>query len=95
MFLRILDGFLHAMSNMWFWIFFWRFFRRESIHYVNGEDHVKYKYIELSFGLNHDEELQVNASILGATSCGEYSLVHPGVQKNMFYLGLGLDSLDG
>ena len=59
------------------------------------QDYVKYKYVERSLGLNHDEELEVNASILGATEFEEYALVHPDVRKNMFFLGLGLDSLDG
>ena len=53
------------------------------------------KNIERSHGVNHDEERQVNASILEATKFNEYALVHPDVWKNMFYLGLGLDSLDG
>ena len=59
-------------------------FRREVIHYVNVEDQVTYKCIEWSLGLNHDEELQINASILGATKFGEYALVHPYVQKICF-----------
>ena len=74
---------------------FWRIFTREAIHYVNPEDHVRYKYIEGRLGLNQDEELQVNPSILGATKFGEYALVHPHVRKNIFHLGLGLNSLDG
>ena len=59
------------------------------------QDLVKYKYVERSFGLNHDEELEVNASILGATEFEEYALVHPDVRKNMFSLDLGLDFLNG
>ena len=61
-----------------------RFFRREAIRSVNVEDHVRYKYIERSLGLNLDGEFQVNASILGATKFGEYALVHPDVQKICF-----------
>jgi hypothetical protein len=72
-----------------------KFFRREVIPSVNAEDRVRYKYVEQNLGLNHDEELEVNASILGATEFGEYALVHPDVRKNMYSLGLGLDSLDG
>ena len=72
-----------------------KFFRREAIRSINADDHVRYKYVERSLELNHDEELEVNASILEATKFGEYALVHPYVQKNMFSLGLGVDSLDG
>ena len=72
-----------------------KFFGRDAIPFINVEDHVKYKYVKQSLGLNHDEELEVNASILGATEFEEYALVHPDVRKNMFSLGLGLDSLDG
>ena len=61
-----------------------KFLRREAIPSVNVEDHVKYKYVEQSLGLNHDEELQVNASILGATEFAEYALVHPNVRKICF-----------
>ena len=57
------------------------FFRHEAIHCVNAEDHIIYKYIERSLGLNHDEDLQVNANILRATKYGEYALVHPNVRK--------------
>ena len=41
-----------------------KFFRREAILFVNADDHVRYKYVERSLELNHDEELEVNASIL-------------------------------
>ena len=58
-------------------------------------DHVRYKYIERSLGLNHDEELQINASILRATKFGEYAVVHQDVRKYIFHIGLGSDSLDG
>ena len=61
-----------------------KFFRRQAIPSKNAEDHVKYKYVEQSLGLNHDEELQVNASILGATEFAEYALVHPNVRKICF-----------
>ena len=44
-----------------------KFFRREAIHFVHAEDHVRYKYIERSLGLNHDEKLEINANKLGAT----------------------------
>ena len=70
-------------------------FRREVIHYVNVEDQVTYKCIEWSLGLNHDEELQVNASILGATKVWRICIGTSICTKNMFYLGLSLDSLDG
>ena len=72
-----------------------KFFRREAISSINAKDHVKYKYVERSLGLNHDEEFQVNASILEATRFGEYALVHLDVRKNMFYLGLNLDFKNG
>ena len=72
-----------------------KFFRHETILSLNAKDHVKYKYVERSLGLNYDEELDINASILGATKFGEYALVHPNVRKNIFSLGLGFDSLDG
>ena len=72
-----------------------KFFKRKVIPSVNADDHVRYKYVERSLELSHDEELEVNASILGATEFGEYALVHPDVRKNMFFLGLGLDSVDG
>ena len=72
-----------------------KFFRCETIPSVNAADHIRYKYVERSLELNHDEELEVNASILGATEFDEYALVHPDVRKNMFSLALGLDSLDG
>ena len=62
---------------------------------MNVEDHVRYKYIERSLGLNLDEELQVNAGILGATKFEKYALVHLDVRKNMFCVGLDLDSFDG
>ena len=62
---------------------------------MNAEDYIRYKYIERSLGLNLDEELQINASILGETKFGKYALVHSNVRKNIFYVGLGLDSLDG
>jgi hypothetical protein len=71
------------------------FFTREAIPFVNAEDHVRYKDVERSLGLNHDEELEVNASIFGATDFEEYALVHPDVRKNIYSLGLDLDSLDG
>ena len=41
-----------------------KFFGREAIPSVNAEDHIKYKYVEQSLRFNHDEELEVNASIL-------------------------------
>jgi hypothetical protein len=69
--------------------------RREVIPCVNAEDRVRYKYVERSLGLNHDEKLEINASILGASEFGEYALVHPDVRKKMFSLGLGLNFLDG
>ena len=72
-----------------------KFFRSEAIPSINAEDLVEYQYVEQNFGLNHDEKLEVNTSILGATEFGEYALVHPNVRKNMFCLGLGLVSLDG
>ena len=56
-----------------------KFFRREAIPCVNAEDHVRYKYVERSLGLNHDEELEVNANILEVTKFREYALVHPHV----------------
>ena len=74
-----------------------KFLRCEAILFVHAEYHVRYKYIEQSLGLNHDEELEINVSILRAIEFGEYALVHPNVTKNMSFLGLdfGLDSLDG
>ena len=71
------------------------FCRREAIYYVNIDDHDRYKYIERSLRINHDEDHQVNASIFGATKFNECALVHPHVWKNMSYLGLGLGFLDG
>ena len=68
---------------------------QKIIIHAYTQDLVKYKYVERSFGLNHDEELEVNASILEATEFEEYALLHPDVRKNMFFLGLGLHSLDG
>ena len=32
-----------------------KFFRCKTIHFVNAEDHVKYKYVQRSIGINHDE----------------------------------------
>ena len=61
-----------------------KFFRREAIPFVNAEDHVKYKYVKQSLRLNHDEELQVNASILEAIEFAEYALLHPDVRKKCF-----------
>ena len=72
-----------------------KFFRREAIHSVNADDHVIYKYVEWNLELNHDEEHELNANIPRATEFREYALVHPDVRKNLFSLGLGLDSLDG
>ena len=64
-------------------------FRREAIPFVHVEYHLTYKYIERSLALNHDEELEIIVSILGAIDFGEYALVHPDVIKNMSSLGLG------
>ena len=61
-----------------------KFFRREAIHFVHAEDHVRYKYIERSLGLNHDEKLEINANKLGATQFEEYALVHPDVPRICF-----------
>lgn len=36
----------------------------------------------------------MNADILGATEFGTYALEQSVVRKNMFSIGLGLDSLD-
>ena len=72
-----------------------KFFRREVILSVHAKNHVRYKYIERSIGLNHDEELEINASILEASKFDDYALVHLDIPKNMFSLGLGLDSLNG
>ena len=72
-----------------------KFFKREAIPSVDPEEPVRYKYIEQSLGLNHDEELEVNATVQEATEFGENALIHPDVRKDMFSLGLGLDSLDG
>ena len=69
-------------------------FQKIIIH-AYTQDYIKYKYVEQSFGLYHDEELEVHTSILGTTKFEEYALVHPNVRKNMFSLGLGLYSLDG
>ena len=63
-----------------------KFFRREAIPSVSAEDRVRYKYVEWSLVLNHDEELEVKASIFGATKFGEYALVYPYLQKNRFSL---------
>ena len=43
-----------------------KFLRREAIPHVSAMDHVRYKYVEQSLGLTHDEELEVNASIIRA-----------------------------
>ena len=64
-------------------------FRREAIPYVHAKYHLTYKCIERSLALNHDEELEINVSILGAIEFGEYASVHPDVIKNMSSLGLG------
>ena len=64
-------------------------FRRKAIPFVHVEYHLTYKYIERSLALNHDEELEIIVSILGAIDFGEYALVHPDVIKNMSSLGLG------
>ena len=56
-----------------------KFLRREAIPSVNAEDRVRYKYVERSLGLNHNEALEVNASIFGATKFGDFALVHPDV----------------
>ena len=72
-----------------------KFFRRERISFVNLEEHIRYKYIEQNIGFNHDEELEVNVVVQRVTDFGENALVHPDVRKDMFSLGLGLDSLDG
>ena len=64
--------------------------------YVHTEINIKYKYIEQNLGLHHNEELEINASILEAIQFKEYALVHPDVLQNIFSLRLGLelDSLD-
>lgn len=72
-----------------------KFFKRVAIPSVNPEEHVRYQYIEQSLGLNHEEELEVNATVQGATEFGENALVHPDVRSDIFSIGLGLDSLDG
>ena len=72
-----------------------KFFKRVAIPSINPEEPVIYKYIEQSLGLNHEEELEVNATIQGATEFGENALVHPDVRNDMFSLGLSLDSLEG
>ena len=53
-------------------------FQKIIIH-AYTQDHVKYKYVERSFRLNYDEELEVHASVLRATEFEEYALVHPNV----------------
>ena len=44
-----------------------KFIRRKAIFCVNAKDYVRFRYVEQSFGLNHAEELDVNANLLGAT----------------------------
>ena len=105
--LRIIDGFLHTMllnisTYLWIENKVWCCkawskgeIVKKIITHTYTQDHVKYKYVEQNLGLNHDEEFEVNASILGPAKFGEYALVHLNVPKIIFSLGLGLDSLDG